>query len=371
MAYIQERRDLQGKLSYRVQIRLKGHPTQSATFERKTDAKKWASATESAIREGRHFKTTEAKRHTLAELIARYKREVLPSKAASTQLAQSIHLDWWDAKLGSYLLADITPALLSQHKSILATEPMPSPVRRGRPAQERPPTSSTRGPATVKRYLAALSHTFTIAVKEWGWLEHNPMERVSKPKEPGGRVRYLSLDELPRFLTACRASNWPELYPAALLALSTGARRMEIMTLRWRQVELHRQLIVLERTKNGDRRSLPLAGPALAEMQRLAKVRRIDSDLVFPNPRAPQQPIDLSNAFEAALKEAGISDFRWHDLRHTAASYLAMNGASPAEIAEVLGHKTLQMVMRYAHLSTGHVASVVARMNEAVLKEAT
>lgn len=370
MAYIQERKDSQGKLSYRVQIRLKGQPTQTATFERKTDAKKWAAATESAIREGRHFKSTEAKRHTLSELIARYKQEVLPSKAASTQLAQRTHLDWWDSKIGSHLLADVTPALLSQHKTVLATEPMPSPVRRGRSRQEKAAPPAFRGPATVKRYLAALSHTFTVAVKEWGWLEHNSMERVSKPKEPGGRVRFLSEDELKRFLNACRASPQPDLYPAALLALSTGARRMEVMSLRWRQVDLSRQTIILEQTKNGERRSLPLAGPALIEMQNRAKVRRIDSDLVFPSLKDGNRPIALTKAFEAALLEAKIEDFRWHDLRHTAASYLAMNGASLTEIAHVLGHKTLQMVMRYSHLSQNHVANVVARMNKAIFEDA-
>lgn len=366
MASIEERRDSKGNISYRVLIRLKGYPTQSATFARKTDAKKWEAATESAIREGRHFKTTEAKRHTLTELIARYKQEILPGKATSTQLAQSIHLSWWDQKLGYMLLADITPALLSQHKSILATEPKPSPVRRGKATSEKERPPEFRGPATVKRYLAALSHVFTVAVKEWGWLEHNPMERVSKPKEPNGRVRFLSQEELDRFIPACRNSTQPDLYPAVLLALSTGARRMEVMSLRWKQIDLKRQMIVLEQTKNGERRSLPLAGPALTAMQERSKIRRLDTDLVFPSPSNPSRPIDLSKAFEAALAEAEIADFRWHDLRHTAASYLAMSGASLAEIAEVLGHKTLQMVMRYAHLSTGHVANVVSRMNQKV-----
>lgn len=369
MASIEERRDSKGNVNYRVLIRLKGHPTQSATFERKTDAKKWAAATESAIREGRHFKTTEAKRHTLSELIARYKREVLPSKAASTQLAQTIHLDWWNAKIGYLLLADITPALLSQHKSILASEPKPSPVRRGNAVSAKQRPAEYRGPATVKRYLAALSHVFTIAMKEWGWLEHNPMERVSKPKEPSGRVRFLSPEELDRFVSACRNSTQPDLYPAVMLALSTGARRMEVMSLRWRQVDLKRQMIVLEQTKNGERRSLPLAGPALKAIQERSKIRRLDTELVFPSLSNPARPIDLTKAFELALAESEITDFRWHDMRHTAASYLAMNGASLAEIAEVLGHKTLQMVMRYAHLSTGHVATVVSRMNQAVFKE--
>lgn len=366
MAAIEERTDKQGKTTYRVKVRLKGHPVQSATFDRKTDAKRWASATESAIREGRHFKTTEAKRHTLSDLIDRYKREVLPTKSVATQKAQGPHLEWWRKKLGERLLADITPSVLSEHKTILCTEPMPSPVRRGTATADTPGIVRYRGPATVIRYMAALSHPFTVAVKEWGWLEHNPMERVSKPREPKGRVRFLSREELDRFIKAINESPNPDLYAAALLALSTGARRMEVMGMRWHQVDLKRQVIILEVTKNGERRALPLAGPALLVMTERSKVRRIDSDLVFPSSLNPARPVDLTVPFKAALGIAKIEDFRWHDLRHTAASYLAMNGASLAEIAEVLGHKTLQMVKRYSHLSTEHVHKVVSRMNTAM-----
>ncbi|ABA56588.1 Phage integrase [Nitrosococcus oceani ATCC 19707] len=226
-----------------------------------------------------------------------------------------------------------------------------------------------RSPGSVNRYLAALSHTFTIAVKEWGWLEDSPMGRISKLKEPRGRVRFLSDSERERLLKACRGSSNSFLYPAVVLALSTGARRMEIMALRWRNVDLQRGLISLHETKNGERRALPLAGHALDCVKRLSKVRQIDTDLLFPSNHNPQQPLDLRKPWEIALKQAGIEDFRWHDLRHSAASYLAMNGATLAEIAEVLGHKTLQMVKRYAHFSETHTARVVASMNAKIFGE--
>ena len=108
-------------------------------------------------------------------------------------------------------------------------------------------------------------------------------------------------------------------------------------------------------------------GYALELLQEHSKVRRLDTDLLFPG-KNPEKPIDLRKPFDNALKQAEIADFRWHDLRHCTASYLAMNGASLAEIAEVLGHKTLQMVKRYAHLSDGHVSSVVESMNKKYLK---
>jgi integrase len=218
--------------------------------------------------------------------------------------------------------------------------------------------------------MAALSHAFTIAVREWGWIEDSPMRKVTKPKESRGRVRFLSDEERNRLLKACRESSNPYLYPVVVLALSTGMRRGEIMDLTWDKVDLSRGRAILHETKNGDYRAAPLAGHALELLKELAKVRRIDSNLLFPSkeiqPQKPQKPVDLRDPWDAAVERAGIHDFRFHDLRHSAASYLAMNGASLSEIAEVLGHKTLQMVKRYAHLSEGHTASVVASMNQKI-----
>jgi integrase len=255
-------------------------------------------------------------------------------------------------------LADVTPAVLAEARDrLLATT-----TKRGQ----------TMTPAYVVRHLAALSHCLTIAMKEYGWVESNPVLKVTKPKEPRGRIRFLSDDERERLLAACRASASPDLYPAVVLALSTGARQQEVMGLRWPQIDLARRVAILHETKNGERRVLPLAGPALELLRERVKVRRLDTDLVFPGRQRrpgpdgkpkPPAPVDLRAPFEMALTRAEITDFRWHDLRHTAASYLAMNGASLAEIAEVLGHKTLAMVRRYAHLSEAHTASVVERMN--------
>jgi len=345
MAAIESRTNAAGKTTYRVKVRLKGHPTQTASFPRKTDAKRWAQDTESAIREGRHFKTTEAKKHTLAELVERYSRDVLPAKKDGKH--QAAQLAWWRQELGALALADCTPARIAEARDKLSAE---------------------RGPATVNRYLAALSHAFTLAVKEWGWLEFNPLQRVSKPKEPRGRVRFLSDDERGRLLEACKQSANPDLFPAVVLALSTGARQAEIMGLEWKRIDLARGVAVLDDTKNGERRALPLAGLALELLKERAKVRRIDTPLLFPG-RNPSKPVELRKAWLAALAAAGVEDFRWHDLRHSAASYLAMNGASLAEIAEVLGHKTLSMVKRYSHLSDSHTAGVVASMNAKIFGE--
>lgn len=231
-------------------------------------------------------------------------------------------MEWWAEQLGPYMLADVTPALLVECRDDL---------------------SKTRSPATVVRYMAALSHALNTAVNEWQWLHENPARKVKKPKEPKGRVRFLEDDERRRLLDACKESKNSCLYLAVILAISTGMRRGELMGLTWNDVDLKAGAVILHETKNGERRRVPLAGHGLELLREHAKVRRIDTDLVFPA-KSGDRHVNLRSAFEYALERAEIDNFHWHDLRHSAASYLAMNNASLAEIAEILGHKTLQMV---------------------------
>ena len=141
-----------------------------------------------------------------------------------------------------------------------------------------------------------------------------------------------------------------------------------MLTLRWSDVDLQRRMLTFQQTKNGETRSVPLTGNGLAVLTQHAKVRRLSTSLVFPD-RTGTRPLGIRGAFDNAVERAGIVDFHFHDLRHSFASYLAMNGASLLEIAEVLGHKTLAMVKRYAHLSEAHTRGVVERMNRAVFGE--
>jgi integrase len=373
LAVIEKRKTKDGKIQYRVKIRLKGYPPQTSTHETGRDAKRWAQDIESAIREGRHFKTAEAKKHTLGELIDRYIRDVLPQKKKS-QKKQTAQLLWWKEQIGSYVLADVTPALIGEKRDELSN----GKTYRG----------TQRSPATVVRYLSALSHAFAVAVKEWGWSEDSPMRKVSKLKESRGRVRFLDEHEKTRLLQACKDSSNSALYPVVMIALSTGMRYSEILNLTWTDVDLHRKRLILQETKNGERRAVPIAGQALELLDQLEKKRRIDTQLVFPKAKFQKQnivethchhsfqkhdlegvqkvqkPVQLRSAWETALKKAQIENFRFHDLRHCAASYLAMSGASLAEISEILGHKTLAMVKRYAHLSDSHKHTVVDRMNK-------
>jgi integrase len=353
MATITERRTESGERHYQVKVRLKGYPPQAATFRRKKEAERWAQATEAALRERRYFKAAQSERRTVGELIDRYICEILPTKrSARSQRAQLL---WWRNELRDLTLADLTPAMIAECRDRLARGETPS----GKPAS----------PATQVRYLAALSHVFTVAVREWGWIDDNPAKKVRRPTEPGGRVRFLSEDERAALLAASKRDTNPLLYPLVVLALATGARLGELLSLRWPDVDLSRGVARLTRTKNGEPRSLPLARHARELLQALAAVRRADSPFVFPSEHG-RTPATLRKPWERAVSEAGITNFRFHDLRHTAASYLAMTGATPSEIAAVLGHKTLAMVKRYAHLSESHVSQVVARMNESIFATA-
>ncbi len=352
MANIKERLAKDGTKRFTCDIRLKGYPPQRATFKRLTDAKKWIQDTESAIREGRHFKTAESKKHTLADLIDRYIKDVIPNKAVKLAGTQKQQLTWWRDKIGSHVLSDVTPALIVQCRDELSA----SINIKG----------TQNSPATVVRYMAALSHAYSIAVNEWQWIDDSPLRKVKKPTESRGRVRFLDEDERERLLIACKASPNNVLYTCVILAISTGMRQAELMTLEWKDVNLKDGFLILHETKNGERRRVALSGHGLELLKEHGKIRRIDTPLLFPSKAIQSQPIDLRKAFENATKAANIDNFKWHDLRHCTASYLAMNGASLAEIAEVLGHKTLSMVKRYSHLSDSHVSNVVASMNDKI-----
>lgn len=353
MSSIEVRRNAEGVATYRVKVRLSGLPIQTGSFRRLTDARRLAAQVETELRSGRHFSLSEASRHTVAELIERYEREVVPLKRSNASNIKH-HFKWWSARIGATRLSDVTPALITQCRDELS-----------RPDDD----GKVRAPATVVRYLATLSHAFTVAMKEWQWVEDSPMRRVSKPREGRGRCRVLTDKERNKLLDACRASGAPALHAIVVLALATGMRRGEILGLTWDRVDLKRGHVTLDRTKNGDRRGVPLGPKAIEELRRLAPAEP-GAQLVFPSPTKPDQALDIGKTWPRACSKAGISDFTFHDLRHCAASYLAMNGASLAEIAEVLGHKTLAMVKRYSHISHQHSRGVVLAMNDKIFATA-
>jgi len=367
------------KPSYRAQVRVKGRPALSETFPSKKEAENWAASVESAIREGRHFPHLKSKRTQFAELVQRYRDTVMKEARASSKAVREQHLDWWNVRFAGRTLAELTPDLVAEARDALAAEKFTRAKAVTSRGKKQTPTEYTRSGATVNRYLATLSHMFTMAVKEWRLLERNPVRDISKKKEARGRVRFLSDAEREALLSACADSEWPAFYVLVLMAITTGARRSELINLKWGDVDLRvRDPVVdpktgeqqvgigraeVRETKNGESRMLPLVGKALEAVRTLKLQGSARSEWVFPQPSGFPGPYEhFDGVWYDALKAAGIEDFRFHDLRHSTASMLAAQGCSLLEIADVLGHRTLAMVKRYAHLTQSHKVSAIERM---------
>lgn len=304
-------------MRYFVRIRLRGYPLVTATFTRLTDARKWAQQTEEAIRAGRYFKAAEAQRHTVGEAIDRYLKTLEQRKPKRCEDVRP-YLEWWRGQIGAYLLSDVTRALIVEKRDILMQGTV---INKKLTKSKRKP--KLRAPGTANRYMVALSTAFTMAVNEWEWLQDHPMRGIAKLPEPRGRVRFLDDAERTRLLEGCQQVRGENnaLYLLVVLALSTGARHGELINLRWKDVDLKRRVIILHDTKNKERRVLPLAHHALELITKHHEKRDKATELVFPAPRNSKQPWASRPAWLTALKKAKIEDFRFHDLRHSTASY--------------------------------------------------
>lgn len=308
MATIQTRKRKNGKTTYRVMVRRSDAPPLYKSFPTKHEAMKWATQLEDDLERGRYGMVVAAQTHTVADMIDRYLQVEFPRKPRQPKDVKH-HLAWWKSQLGARKLVALNRAAIVEMRDKLASET----TVRGR----------LRAPATVNRYLAALSVVLTAACRDWEWVELSPMQRVRKLREPRGRVRYLSDAERTALLDACQHSPNPYLLPIVVLALSTGMRRGEIMSLTWYDVDLDRRRIVLQHTKNGERRTVPLVGKA-HELLAAHAATKGGATLLWPSetPGLEHQPKDITKAWRAAIEEAKLEDFRFHDLRHSAASYL-------------------------------------------------
>ena len=363
MHEIKKRTKKNGRISYTACIRVKGYPTMSATFEKKQEAQLWIQENESKMKLGRHIQPSESKKHTLNDLINRYILTELPKRNSDHQKFK-MHLEWWSKEIGCYYLNMITPALITECKEKLEKEPSPKP-KNGR---------YTRTPATVNRYLATLSIVFSFACNEYAWLDENPLRKVRKNTEKPNKDRYLRPDEINKLLSACqnyklRSENYNhQTFLFVLIALSTGARYSEIHKLRWENIDLNNKQFYFLNTKNGENRGVPITEAVYKELKAFQKVRNIKSDYLFTT-KDGRKLIDMRVRFYKVLDTAKIENCRFHDLRHTVASHIAMKGGSLLDIAQVTGHKTMQMVKRYSHLTQKHVAGLLQSTTDEMFSE--
>ncbi|MEO8046924.1 MAG: site-specific integrase [Nitrospirota bacterium] len=218
---------------------------------------------------------------------------------------------------------------------------------------------------TVRNELTVLRHLLRLAHRKWDYLDRVP--EIELPPAPRGRTRFLSKDEITQLLMACAQSRNKHLVLIVTLAIHTGMRKSEILNLAWERIALDKDMgfsatIRLYDTKNGEARGVPLNKDATTALmalqpdiaQRVGRVFRRDNGKDWGQ---------IRTAFETAVARAGLPDFRFHDLRHTCASHLAMQGRPLKEIQEVLGHKSFSMTLRYAHLSPMHLQTAVESLN--------
>jgi integrase len=273
---------------------------------------------------------------------------------------------WWQRQIGQVKLQDVTDDLV--HATLEALAESKSRYYAGKDADGRPifkARATKVAPATVNRHAAALAAIITWAIKRRvapaGFV--HPCRAVERRTENNERTRFLSDDERRRLLSACKESTWPRLYALVLMALTTGARKGELMGLRWADIGFERAEARVAMTKNGEPRVLPLVPAVLIELQRFKAGPRCR---VFASPRDAEKAFAFDGPFTRALQAAKVRDFTFHCCRHSCASMLAANGATLLEIGDLLGHKQLQVTKRYAHLATSHKAALVNRVLGAV-----
>jgi integrase len=210
----------------------------------------------------------------------------------------------------------------------------------------------------VNRYLANLSHVFTVARKEWHWISHNPFDGVSLLDEGPGGVRFLSQEERERLLA--ETAKDPQLHTFTLMALSTAARAGELWTLTWRDVHLKDGRLHLRLTKNSQPRTAWVHGEALRLLRECGSTSHADDDRVFVSKTGKRYR--YGPAFRAACKAANVPGFTFHELRHSAATYLAREGATEQQLRAIGGWKS-NVVSRYVHLAAADARAVLERMN--------
>lgn len=333
MATIRKR----GEFQWEAQVRRKGYPPQSKTFNTRSDADLWAATTESEMGRGVFIDRSDAERNTITEIIDRFTSEFAPhhyKPREDGKEAWRFQCEHLKNALGKFSLAALDQKLVAQYRD---------------------KRLSVVGDSTVRKELFMLSKILKFAEIECAipLPRGNPVEKIRKPSESKSRDRLLNDEEWKSLEEECRKSRNTYLWPAVQLAAETGMRQGELLGLNWKAVDRKRSIAFLKDTKNGEARAVPLSPIALAVLDELPVSIR--------GKVIPVERMTLFHVFQAACRRAGIEDFTWHDLRHLALTRLAERGdMTVLELAAVSGHKTLQMLKRYTHLQAEKLAQKLA-----------
>jgi integrase len=317
--------------SWTARIRKTGHPETTQTFASKASALEWSQRVESNPEEFLSEQVSaDHQLKTLGDLLRRYGAEVTPRKKGRDKEKYRIRV------LERSSLSGVSLKVLRSHHVTRFREDRLKEVSSG----------------TVLKDLGLLSTVINTGRTEWGLenvLRTNPVSLISKPKAPRPRDRRLESGELERLLSACASPN-PWFRSVVLFAIETGMRRGEILSLTWEHVHLDKRYVHLPDTKNGESRDVPLSPQALELLRELPRNIRGDQ-VVFPLHYEA-----LKSAWRRACSRAGISNLRFHDLRHEATSRFFEKGLNVMEVAAITGHKDLRMLQRYTHLRAEDLA---------------
>ena len=267
-----------------------------------------------------------------------------------------------------YQRARLTPKAYEREESIIRIHLAPfsnlklSSIRKADIQRYVTEATGERAPASVRKELTALKHLFRLAV-EWEIIPVSPAAGVTSPKPPAGRVRYLQPTEMRALLEAC-----PEgLRQIVALAVSTGMRRGEILSLRFLDVDLSNRRVCLPQTKNGDGRVVYLNDMAAMVFNSAGWNEETNgwNEGTKPGDRifADWTPDQVSMAFVRVCRSLEIENFHFHDLRHTAASWMRMQGADTHTVGQILGHRDARSAARYQHLSAEFLADAVGKLD--------
>ncbi len=336
-----------GKIWY-IRYRYAGRDIRQGVGSSKRKAELVLGKIKAEIAEGRFLDTSHGSKISYGALIDRYLKE----HSAVRKSAESQREDFYIARelraqFGQLLLKDIIPDVVSPWIETLN--------RKGKAA------------STINHRITFLKHSLTMA-KRWNYVRHNPLSDIKRLTEPPGRLVYLKPEELERLI-----AELPEYQrPIVIMAAHTGMRRGEIFSLTWEQVNLAQRVATLPRTKNQEVRGVPLnltVVELLRDLMRERARRGYTSPFVFVNPLTADRWRDLGRAFRQAVKRANLEGMRFHDLRHTAASWMVMSGVDLLTVADILGHKDTRMTERYSHLSPAHRLNAVAALDKALSGE--
>jgi len=316
-----------GAYQWQAQVRKKGQPLQTKTFETRALAAQWARSIEVEMDKGVFISRAEAESTTLKELLERYLDEVTPLKKGAVSETNRLRAIM-RLPLAQRFVAGIRGMDIARFRDERLQKVTPS---------------------TVKRDLVLLGHAFEVARKEWGIYVHNPVRDIKLPSENRPRDRRLQAGEEARLLTACEQARNPWLLPVVQLALETAMRQGELIRLRWEHIDLNRRTAHLPDTKNGESRTVPLSTTAIRVLRILPRSLHGQA---FPGVTTEA----IKRAYIRAVRRAGIENLRFHDLRHEATTRLFEKGLNIMEVASITGHKDLRMLRRYTHLKAEDLA---------------